>query len=198
MKKKLAGLIIAAMGLTLVACSSKENQAEASQIVLPEVESIEADSKEEEIYIEMGTGFVNPWIDSDKEGVLEATGFDLVAPEGAANVAYSYMPSTGMAQMNYTMENAMWVYRMQPTDALEDISGIYCEWNYIEETKVAGMDAMEYSDVSEQEGDYIDNMSCTRVLNWYDAHNRVTHSLSVLGTDLNGMDTVVYAENLLK
>lgn len=193
MKKKLVGLILAAMVFMLAACASQDIGADVSA---QEVEGIAIDAPEDEIY--EGMGMSNPWVDSDKAGVLEATGFDIAAPAEATNVAYSYMPSTGMAQLNYTMENAMWVYRMQPADALEDISGIYCEWNYTGETKIAGMDAMEYGYASDPEGGFIDDMEYTRVINWYDAQNKVTYSLSVIGTDLNGMDTAVYAENLFK
>lgn len=196
MKKKLVILIVGIMGIMLVACTPNDNKAENSKASAKELESTTTDAVEEEIY--EGFGMANPWVDSDKEGVLEATGFDLAAPDNAVNVIYSYMPSTGMAQMNYNMENAMWVYRMQITDALEDISGIYCEWDYTGETKVDGMEAMEYSYVSEPEGEYLDGMSGTRVINWYDEVNKVTHSLSVIGTDLNGMDIAVYAENLFK
>lgn len=208
MKKRLVGLLLGTMGLMLVACASQNKEAE-----IPVFESIPTDTsaneenttvddentaaiddEEEEIY--HGMDMSNPWVDSDKAGVLEATGFDLSAPNGATNVAYSYMPSEGMVQMNYNMENAMWIYRIKPTEALEDISGIYNEWDYIGETKVAGMDAMEYSYASVPEGDYLDDMECVRVINWFDAEKKVTYSLSVLGPDLNGMDTVVYAENL--
>ena len=198
MKIRLVGFIMVTMAFMLVACGSKESDIQTVEVDIQKVEDIEnsakevEDSAEEEIYESMY--MENPWVDSDKAGVLEATGFDLVPPAEAANVAYSYMPSTGMAQLNFVMENAMWVYRIQPTAALEDISGVYCEWDYTGETKVAGMDAMEYSYASVPEGDFIDDMDCIRVINWYDSQN--THSLVVMGKDLNGMDTVVYAENL--
>lgn len=196
MKKRLLGITFGIVGVMLVACTSSEqsqNQVmEQSQD--KEVVVIELDTSDDDVY--EGMGMANPWVDSDKAGVLEATGFDLVAPEDAVNVAYSYMPSTGMAQLNYVWGNAMWVYRMQPSDELQDISGIYCEWNYTEETTVAGMDAVEYGYASGQDGDYIDSMEFTRVVNWYDAQNKVTYSLSVIGTDLDGLDTIVYAENL--
>lgn len=195
MKKVFIGFMVSTMVLTLAACGLQHKTIEATETGTQPTESIATDAPENETSEGM-LGMANPWVDSDKLGVYEATGFDLVAPVGATNVAYSYMPSTGMAQMNYTMDNAMWVYRVQPTDALEDISGIYCEWNFTEKTEVAGMDAMEYSYASEPAGEFVDNMNCTRVINWFDAQNKVTHSLSVIGTDLNGMDTVVYAEKL--
>ena len=200
MKKKLVTFIIAAMGLTLIACGSNAKKEEASEVTAAENTEptiIVDDAPEEEIY--ENTWMANPWVDSDRAGVLEATGFDMVAPEDSVNVIYSYMPSEGMAQMNYNFDNVMWVYRIKPTETLEDISGIYLEWNYTGETTVAGMDAMEYSYVSgEQEGDYIDNLDCTRVVNWFDSRNKVTYSLSAMGGNLNGMDTNVFAEDLFK
>lgn len=200
MKKKLVGLMIATMAFMMVACGSKESDAQTVEVDIQKVEDIENSSQEiednvdEEIYESMS--MANPWVDSDYAGVLEATGFEMVPPAEAVNVAYSYMPSTGMAQLNFVMENAMWVYRMQPTEALEDISGVYCDWDYVADTKIAGMDAMEFSYASEPEGDFIDDMDCTRVLNWFDAQKKVTHALVVMGKGLNGMDTAVYAENL--
>lgn len=178
MKKILAGLLVFAMIFMMAACGSQDNKSE------------NADGEMQE-----GVNMSNPWADSDKEGVLEATGFELNAPAGAANIAYSYNSSIGMAQLNYAMDDAMWVYRMQKTDALEDISGIYSEWDYTGDTLVAGMDAMEYSYASEPDSN--GNMDCVRVINWYDAQNKVTHSLSALGPDLNGMDMASYAEKLL-
>ena len=206
MKKKILGLALAAMGLMLVACSSQDKTSEVIKTVevtgtteatepSKPVESSDAALPQEEIY--RGMDMSIPWLDSDKAGVLEATGFDMTPPADAANVAYSFMPSTGMAQMNYVMDNAMWIYRMKPAEALEDISEVYCDWDYEGETLVAGMMAMEYSYATAPQGDFIDNMSCTRVINWYDAVNKVTHSLAVLGTDLNGMDIAVFAEQLL-
>lgn len=184
MKKLSFGFVLCVMLLVLAACSVQEKRNDVTQAGAQEADNHQT------------IGLANPWVYSDRAGVLDAAGFDLVAPAGASDVAYSYMPSTGMAQMVYTLENAEWVYRIQPTDALTDISGIYCAWNYIEEAKVAGMDAMEYSYASKPEGDFVDNMECTRVINWFDAQNKVSCSLSVVGSDLNGMDTSVYAQEL--
>ena len=199
MKKRLVTFIIATMGLTLLACGSNDKKDEATKVT--EAENTEPtiivvdDAPEEEIY--ESAWMVNPWVDSDRAGVLEATGFDMEAPEGSVNVIYSYMPSEGMAQMNYIFENVMWIYRIKPAETLEDISGMHFEWNYTGETKISGMDAMEYSYVSgEQEGDYIDDLDCIRVINWFDAKNKVTYSLVVMGGNLNGMDTNVFAEDL--
>lgn len=219
MKKKLLGTMIGAMGLMLVACASEDKTVEVPQASTQEVENIvmnvtdapadentvadevddnvvadvETDMADDEIY-ESPFG-ANPWIDSDYAGVLAATGFDLVAPEGASNIAYSYMPSEGMAQLNYTLNNNMWVQRAQSTDELMDISGMYYEWDFVEATKVGGMDAMEYSYATPSESGFIDDVQYTRVVNWYDAQNKVTYSVSAIG-NLDGLDTIVYIENL--
>ncbi len=188
--------MIGTMGFALVACGKEEKTTETTEVVVEETESANVETSEEEIY--EGFNMSNPWVDSDQAGVLSATGFDMVPPAEATNIYYSYMPSTGMAQLNYNMSNAMWVYRMMSSDVFEDISGVYCEWDFTEETQVAGMEAVEYGYASETEGESIDGMNCTRVLNWYDAQNKIVYSLCINGTDLDGLDTVVYAESLLK
>lgn len=198
MKKRSAALVLGTMVciFMLAACAFKDKAPVTVETGVKEAESTSAETSKEETY--QSAGMANPWVDSDREGVFKATGFDMAAPDGASNVAYSYMPDTGMAQMNYTLDNAMWVYRIQPTEKLTDISGIYCEWNSIDEAMVAGMDAVEYSYASEQKGDFIDDVEYIRVINWYDAQKKVTYSLSATGKDLNGLDTAVYAENLYK
>ncbi len=194
MKKYFVGLLLGTMGLMLVACGSKDKAADASGAGTQATENASMDTSDTEIY--ESEGMPNPWVDSDQEGVLAATGFRLVAPEGAVNVAYSYMPSTGMAQMNFNVGNAMCVYRVQTTDGLEDISGIYCDWDYTEKSSISGMEAMLYGCTSGQEGEYIDNLEITRVVNWYDAQNKVTYSFSTIGTNIDGMDNTVFAEEL--
>ena len=139
----------------------------------------------------------NPWTDSDEKGVLEATGFDLVAPEGATDVIYSYMEEDKMAQVTYNLDNASWVYRVKPANSLEDISGMNYEWKYNDNGTVSGREAvyMAWSDAPEN-AEYIDSTQSVQVVNWYDVVPGVTYSLSASGTDLNGMDIQVFAEQL--
>ncbi len=133
----------------------------------------------------------NPWTDSDEQGVAEATGFDMAAPDGASEVAYSYMAEGALAQMCYELDGAHWVYRMQATDALTDISGMEFQWMSEEEGNVSWMAANYYAYVSED-----GSADSVQLVNWYDAVTGVTYSLSASGEDLDGMDIQVIAENL--
>ena len=139
----------------------------------------------------------NPWTESDQQGVLEATGFSMTAPEGAADVAYSYLAESGLAQMRYVLHGADWVYRIQKADELTDISGMEYEWVGQQAGTVAGRDAMYYTWTdAEPDTETLDDVSGVQVVNWYDAVTGVTYSLSVSGKDLGGMDLQVFAEDL--
>ena len=146
---------------------------------------------------EVSTSLANPWTDADEEGVLAATGFDLVAPEGATDVHYSFMDEDKLAQMTYSMDNISWVYRVKAANELEDISGMNYEWVVTEEGTVSGREAiyMAYSDASE-DTEYLDSVQYVQVVNWYDVVPGVTYSLSASGNAVNGMDIQVLAEQI--
>lgn len=141
---------------------------------------------------------VNPWVDSSKEGVIEATGLNIYTPLEATNAQYSYMTTSNMAQVTFEMNgHDGWTFRKQKTDMLIDISGLYYEWAYQDSVQVAGKEAMEYAYVEgADDSDTIDNLFGVQLINWYDDATGVTYSLSVAGTDLNGMDLQVIAEHL--
>lgn len=143
------------------------------------------------------TAVYNPWIDTDEQGVLEATGHSIKAPEGASDVNYSYCVDDKMAQVTYMEDSINWTYRIKGTSALEDISGMYYEWNVSEDGMVSGKNAvyMSYSDAKE-DSEYIDDVYYVQVVNWYDDETGDTYSLSASGNNLNGMDIQVYAEQL--
>lgn len=134
----------------------------------------------------------NPWTESDKQGVAEATGFEMAAPDGASEVSYSYMSENGLAQMSYVSDGAKWTYRIQTADELTDISGISIEWSDKTEGNVAGREAIfySYSNSSDETADEI------KLATWYDMVTGVSYSLSVSGKELSGIDMQKYAENL--
>ncbi|MBQ7625381.1 MAG: hypothetical protein IJS65_08930 [Clostridia bacterium] len=145
---------------------------------------------------DVNVGVANPWTQSDKQGVLEATGFEMTPPEGAADVSYSYMEKDKLAQMTYTLDGAEWVYRMQPADKLTDISGMYYEWK-TEKGEVAGREAVFQAWTDAQSASQtVDGAKSVQVVCWYDAVTGVAYSLSASGDELNGMDIKVYAENV--
>ena len=140
---------------------------------------------------EASAQIANPWTQSDRQGVADATGFEMTPPEGAENVAYSYTEADSLAQMTYELNSDKWTYRMQEADELTDISGMYYTWDAEEKGEVSGREAIYYSYGGlDNAGDDI------QVVNWYDAVTGVTYSLSAVGSDLNGMDIQAHAESL--
>ncbi len=146
---------------------------------------------------EQNTQIGNPWIDTDREGLLEATGFEMDAPKGASDLHYSYMENMG--QLKFTLDGNKWCYRIQPAEKLEDISGAYYEWDVEDPGTVAGKEAvfLAWSDADENT-EYIDDVAGAQVVNWFDPEAGLTYSLYVAGDELNGMDLQVYAEQLYK
>lgn len=189
MKKRKYVLMIATMSLSLVACGKAAEQTNNEVVV--QVEEIQ--NTDNDVVANIG----NPWTTSDKQGVFDATGFNMDAPEGATDVNYSYMVDGKMAQLTYVYEGAEWVYRIQPTESLTDISGMNYTWISDTQGKVSGLEA-EYMGYSEQaeNSEYIDDMFFVQVVNWYDNAAGVTYSLSASGMNLDGMDIEVYAENI--
>lgn len=134
----------------------------------------------------------NPWTESDKQGVEDATGFEMTAPDGADEVAYSYMSENGMAQMSFVLDRMKWTYRMQKANELTDISGMEYGWTSQEAGTVSGKNAMYYAYKAPDNGEDTDVM----LVNWYDEESGVAYSLSVLGKASGETDIQAYAEML--
>ena len=146
---------------------------------------------------EGNTEIANPWTDSDRGGVLDATGFDLSVPEGAENVAYSYMQEESLAQVSYVLDGNEWTYRVRPTEHLEDLSGMCYEWDIEEDGAVGDMEAKIYAySEADEDSEFIDDVFSVHVVNWYDDVEKATHSLSVSGKNLDGLDIQAVAEKM--
>lgn len=186
-------IVIAMMFLTLAAtsligCGSSDQQ--ESTVVEETTEAAGGTTVAEEAE---NTQLANPWTDSDRQGVLEATGFDMAAPEGASDVSYSYMAEDGLAQMTYILDGNDWTYRILSAAELTDISGLSVEWSYQGDATVAGLEGKDYAygDIN------ADNSDHYQMIQWYDAAAGVTYSLSVYSLhDLGGMDIQVFAESI--
>lgn len=180
MKKRIISVLMAlALGMMiLTGCSSSAVQ---------ESQSSEATAEPTE-----QPELANPWTETDEQGVEAATGFAMTAPDGATEVAYSYMSDGGLAQMSYVLDEMNWTYRMQMTDALTDISGMSYSWTSQEDGTVSGRNAVYYAYYAADGSADAD----VRVVNWYDMVTGVSYSLSASGKDLEGMDIQAYAEAL--
>lgn len=165
--------------MSLTACADSSDA-----VVTTAEETVESESAAENF-----VGMNNPWVESDQAGVLENVGFTMTPPSGATNVTYQYLTTTGMGQMQYEYDGINWVYRIQPTNDFEDISGMYFEWDAETDGKVGAWDAKYMSRVSEEEGD-------VQVVNWYEIVTGVSYSLIAQSPDLDGIDIQVFAEEI--
>lgn len=165
--------------MSLTACADSSDA-----VVTTAEETVESESAAEDF-----VGMNNPWVESDQAGVLENVGFTMTPPSGATNVTYQYLTTTGMGQMQYEYDGINWVYRIQPTNDFEDISGMYFEWDAETDGKVGAWDAKYMSRVSEEEGD-------VQVVNWYEIVTGVSYSLIAQSPDLDGIDIQVFAEEI--
>lgn len=200
MKKKIT-LILTAAAISITAvtgCSQSSGGAAETSTAAEsesETEASEAEAAAGEADSTKEAESSEQWIKSDKQGVLEATGFELTAPEGAEEVEYAYLEADKTAQMTYTLDDKNWTYRMKSADKLEDISGRDQEWLDAACANngndfVSGREANNYSYVgAEGENDI-------QIVDWYDAVTGTVYSLTAEGEDLDGMDIQVYAENL--
>ena len=194
MRKNIILIITAAAigAAAMTGCSkTADNKATAAEST---AESTTEESTEESSEAETAIGMPNQWTDSDEQGVLEATGLEIAAPEGATEVSYSYMEESKLAQVKYVLDDISWVYRMEPADELTDISGMYYEWTDEDKSEgtVSGREAVYYGYLAPEDSDEED----VQLVNWYDAVTGVTYSLSATAKDLDGMDIQAYAEQL--
>ena len=186
MKKK---IVLALMAITLSAalmtgCGSSSSTEENASADATATET--ADTTEETDT----SADTESWTDSDQQGVLDATGFEMTAPDGATDIYYSYTEDGKIADMTYNLDGAVWSYRMEYTDELTEISGLDVEWTSEENGTLSGMEAIYYSYTDD------DNVTTNQLVNWYDAVTGISYSLSAYAEDTNGMDIQVYAENI--
>ena len=135
----------------------------------------------------------NPWKDMTAEQLLAASGVSFGVPEGAENVVYRYMESGNLAEMQFTWESGDYCARLQPfaVEAAEmpDISGMYFDWENVEDVTVHGCRGTIGQAQCGSE-DWVE-----RCL-WYDPAAGLAGSLSVLTTDLDGLDRAAVAEQV--
>jgi hypothetical protein len=199
MKKRLVGIMTASMvAISLMGCGATQ-QTTTTEAIESTAESATGSTTEaatqaestDETTAEL-VGIANPWTESDATGVLNATGFELTAPEGATDVSYAYMAETGLAQISYAKDGIDWTYRVQVADELTDISGMYYEWKSEEVGTVSDREAIYYTFTNLNDDTTDDIM----LVNWYDMVTGVTYSLSAVAGDLNGVDIQVIAESI--
>jgi hypothetical protein len=146
-----------------------------------------------------GTGDIaNPWTEvADMAAFTEATGIELAVPENAENVVLRVMnPEDGavIGEMEFTLDGMAYTARTAYSgvaDSIEDISGMYYEWEYVEDTTVGSLDGMVAVIMQAADGD-----NTVEVVNWLDIAPGIVYSLSTVQPDVNGLDLTGIAEQI--
>ncbi len=135
----------------------------------------------------------NPWEDMTAEQLTEASGLSFGVLEGAENVIYRYLPSQGLAEMQFTWNNGEYCARIQPAALQEgellDISGMYFDWENVEAVNILHCNGTIGQAQTGSE-DWVE------LCMWYDAVPGLMYSLSVSTTDLDGLDLTALAEQV--
>ena len=173
MKKLIVAAMIAAMTagmMTGCGNTAADTGAETAEETVAETEAEETEETETEAVV----GMANPVQEVSEDELVQMTGIDLPAPEGATDVSYQVITSdeTTIAQMKYTMDGQEYFMRACLTgmttlenvsemdvDAIEatgfdlkggNIAGLYYQWSESTVQDVAGRYAI--CNVSEEDG----------------------------------------------
>lgn len=121
MKKILIVTLAAMIAVALIACSAPQQAATTEEPAAPAAEAEEEASEEP-------VGMPNP-IEEVESGdvILERLEIFITVPEGATDVQYSIIAER-TAQVDFKLDGIAYNHRIQKTAALEDISGVYAEF----------------------------------------------------------------------
>lgn len=177
MKKRITYLaLMICIMISICACSKKENNGSG----------------------EAPVGMANPVHETDEQGLLENTGFDIKLPEMASNISYKYIDGVDgdkLAEVDFEWDGHSYYYRIKYTDLIRlsddsenkdadysksDISGLYYEWDEQSNVKISYCDGVFLGNTAE-------NVS---VLMWIDIVPGVLYNLC--STDMS--DASVLAE----
>ena len=133
-------------------------------------------------------GLANPWTQTTAQGLMDALGLQLGLPDGATNVTWQMTEAPQMGQVQFSWEGEDYTARVAPTDAFEDISGMYYSW--------AAEDACEIGRCKGVCRRAFDGDNTVDVCLWYDELTGLMYSVSVVGGDLDGFDITAAAQTL--
>lgn len=169
MKRILAVLMAALMVMAFTACA---NQAAApSEVPAPSEPPMESAEPSPSADAGETAGMANPWTDAASEDEVEAKiGVEMSdPPDGATNIAYSYLEADKLGQIRFTWNGDEYNYRVQKNTAPEDISGMYVEFKNRKDIAIGDdgqMAVLQYNDGQEA------------VVSWYDTKDGENVSIS--------------------
>ena len=137
------------------------------------------------------TGMANPWEPMTEAELAQASGLSFNLPEDATDAAWFWMEGDGIAELQFKLDGDEYCARVKPAalseGELEDISGMYFQWDHEEEITV-GHCRGSIGIAQTGSEDWVE-----RCL-WYDIAPGLMYSLSVYTTDPDGLDLTAVAE----
>lgn len=141
--------------------------------------------------VDESAGLANPWVDMTEDELWQTAGVKLNLPEGADATAYRWLEAEKMAEMQFTLDGDEYCARVKPAalehGQVENISGIYYQWENEEAIEVAGRPGTLGIAQTGSE-DWVE------LCLWYDLVPGLMYSLSVSTTDPDGLDLTAVAE----
>ncbi|MBQ4227866.1 MAG: hypothetical protein II697_06635 [Clostridia bacterium] len=135
----------------------------------------------------------NPWVEMSKDEFLAAGGMTFALPEDAQNVVYRYLASQELSETQFTLFGDEFCARIQPADLepgdLMDISGMYFDWENVEEVEVSYCPGIVSTAKTGSD-------SWAEVCLWYDIVPGLMYSLTVSTADPDGLDLAAIAEQI--
>ena len=136
----------------------------------------------------------NPWEVMTAEELQKTIGIMFHAPQGADKTAYRWFAAASLAEMQFIMNGEDYTFRAQPValdvGEMPDISGLYFTWENDEPVTVAGFNGL----IRQAKTETGDTVECVL---WYDNTTGTMHSLSVLASDVDGLDLAAVAEQII-
>lgn len=133
-------------------------------------------------------GLANPWSQTTAQGLMDALGLQLGLPDGATNVTWQMLEDAQMGQVQFTWQGMDYTARIAPTEAFEDISGLYYTWEAEDECEVGRCKGVVRR---AHDGD-----NTVDVCLWYDDLTGLMYSVSAAAADLDGFDITAVAQKL--
>ena len=135
----------------------------------------------------------NPWEDMTAEQLKEASGLSFGVPDIVENVIYRYLRSESLAEMQFNWGSEEFCARIQPAEPeegqLPDISGMYFDWENVEEISVGNCRGT-IGIARSGDTDWVE------LCQWYDADQKLAYSLAVYSADPDGLDLTALAEQV--
>ena len=149
-------------------------------------ETSQANNADTDTAKEETVAIANPWKDDvSADDVANLVGTYFIVPEGAKDVRYRIDEHDKLAEMNFTLDDLEFCARMEPTEALKDISGMFFEWE-------AEMDDNIYGAEAKFRAAVLDSEMIHNVI-WFDKSG-MSYSLSTSDKDLDGFDITAVVE----